>query len=245
MPSTRKAALPQMLKVTRFALWGWRTTGCLREDVLFTPDNVEHFIHVVNAQKDVGWKNNERTALRRVARAVNPAGWPLKPPTNGPQPIKPPYAPSEEQTFLDVALLPGRRDRLARIAAVVCSLGAGMSGIEVSLVRPKDVKEMPDGRLAVSVRGRRPRLVPIRRDCTPTRPEALKVAREAGADRFICALSVQQCGQPLLGDRRVDPNVETFSFRRARNTWLTCSSAGGHSCAGAAQARGAAVSPHA
>ena len=79
VPQTPGTAALLMRKTTDYALWGWRTTGCLREDVLLIPDNVEHYIHVVHEKLPGGWKNNTRTILRRVARAVNPDDWPLKP----------------------------------------------------------------------------------------------------------------------------------------------------------------------
>ena len=222
VPQTPGTAALLMRKTTDYALWGWRTTGCLREDVLLIPDNVEHYIHVVHEKLPGGWKNNTRTILRRVARAVNPDDWPLKPLGIGSRVTKPPYAASEEQTFLAVAPLPGRRNRLARIAVVCFSLGAGMSATETCLARPEDLREMPGGRLAVSVRGEQPRLVPIRRDYTPLAREALDVAHESGVDRFLYGNShlASEAAYRLLGDRRVDPNVETFSVRRARNTWL-------------------------
>ena len=223
VPQTPGTAALLMRKTTDYALWGWRTTGCLREDVLLIPDNIEHYIHVVHEKKEGGWKNNTRTILRRVARAVNPDDWPLKPLGIGSRVIKPPYAASEEQTFIAVAPLPGRRDRLARIVVVCFSLGAGMSATETRLARPEDLREMPGGRLAVTVRGEQPRLVPIRSDYTELAREALDVAHERGVDRFLYGHSsiASDVAYRLLGNRRVDPNVETFSIRRARNTWLS------------------------
>ena len=223
VPKTVKVARVLMYKTTYYAVWGLGTTGTLRPDVLLIPDNIEHYIHVVHEKLPGGWKNNTRTILRRVARAVNPDDWPLKPLGIGSRVIKPPYDHSEEQTFIAVAPLPGRRDRLARIAVVCFSLGAGMSATETCLARPEDLREMPDGRLAVAVRGEQPRLVPIRRDYTELAREALDVAHESGVGRFLYGHSsiASDVAYRLLGDRRVDPNVETFSIRRARNTWLS------------------------
>ena len=58
VPQTPGTAALLMRKTTDYALWGWRTTGCLREDVLLIPDNVEHYIHVVHEKLPGGWKNN-------------------------------------------------------------------------------------------------------------------------------------------------------------------------------------------
>ncbi len=221
MPPSPKAAGLHMYVVTDYALWGLSATGGLQESTLLIPDNIEHYIHVVNEQKPQRWKKYTRPVLRRVARAVNPDAWPLAAPSIGTSALKPPYLASDEKRIIAVATLPGRSDFLARMAAVCFSLGAGMKAVEIGLVRPDDVREAPGGRLAVVVSGQHPRLVPIRCDYTELMREMLEVARTTGANRFFRhAHHVSVVGHELFGKRRTDPNVETFSYVRARTTWL-------------------------
>ena len=222
-PQTVKLARTVMHKTTYYALWGWRTTGTVRPDVLLIPDNIEHYIHVVNEAWSSNRKNNARTILRRVARAVNPDDWPLRPLAIGSRHVKPPYTPQEERRILSIASLPGRRDRLARMTVVFGSLGAAMSAVEMSLLRPEHLHEMRGGGVAVAVGGHQPRLVPVRGAYTDLAREALEEVRERGVDRFLYGKShiASETAYRLLGDRRTTPDSETFSVRRARNTWLT------------------------
>ena len=57
----------------------------------------------------------------------------------------------------------------------------------------------------------------------PLAREALAVAQGSGVDSFLRGNPhiASEVAYRLLGDRRVDPNVETFSIRRSRNTWLS------------------------
>lgn len=222
-PQTVKLARTVMNKTAYYVLWGWRTTGTLRADVLLIPDNIEHYIHVANQQQPNNWKHNTRVILRRVARAVNPDDWPLKPLAIGSRHVKPPYTAQEERRILSIASLPGRRDRLARMTVVFGSLGAAMSAVEMTLLRPEHLHEMRGGRVAVAVGGHQPRLVPVRGAYTDLAREALEEVRERGVDRFLHGKShiASETAYRLLGDRRTNPDSETFSVRRARNTWLT------------------------
>ena len=221
VPPSSEIARVLMYTTTAYALWGLAATGGLQAAVLLIPDNIEHYVHVVNERSTGRWKSNSRTVLRRVARAVNPAAWPLMAPSCGPQPIALPYEPCDEKRIIVAATRPGHGDLLARMAAVSFSMGAGMNALESSLMSPDNVVATTGGRLAVVASGKHPRLVPIRRDYTAFTVETLEVARATGTDRFFRdAHHASIVAYRFFGDRRADPQLETFSFRRARSTWL-------------------------
>ena len=107
--------------------------------------------------------------------------------------------------------LPGRADRSKRMWTVCGSLGAGLRGVEIAASRTSDLQDIGDDRLAMRIRGRNPRLVPIRKDYTNLARAAI---RASATDRFIPTNSHNVVHSTVL---RVDPSL---SLRRARSTWL-------------------------
>lgn len=122
--------------------------------------------------------------------------------------------------FAQAALLPGRKDRVARIWVVVASLGTGMRCSEISAATTDDLVERDDGRIVVAVRGVNARSVPIRAAYTDMAHEAI-----AGAygDRFFRGTN-KYAAAATAGRLPDDPyrcdNSEVLALRRARNTWL-------------------------
>ena len=131
-----------------------------------------------------------------------------------------PYSPSEEAMFAHAALLPGRKDTVARIWVVVASLGAGMRCREISAATTDDLVERDDGRIVVGVRGDNARSVPIRAAYTDMAREAIAGAH---GDRFFRGTS-KYAASSTAGRLPDDPlrcgNSEVLVLRRARNTWL-------------------------
>ncbi len=113
-----------------------------------------------------------------------------------------------------------KRNRVGRRWVVCASLGAGMTGAEAVLSMPKDLVELNGGRLAVTVRGLNPRLVPIRAAYTSLAREAVKAA---GSARFVqgdndnaaALIAAKISGRPTSAREATH-----LSLRRARNTWL-------------------------
>ena len=223
MPTSKTTATTLMSKSAIFARWGLDALGTLDETVLMTDHNVEHFSRHVNAHRTNRWQHNTRTHLRRVARVVNPDGWPL---TSRPIPhyriVAPPYTPREEQRFIDAALMPGRRRRSARIWMVCASAGSGMTGGEAALSVRDDVVQLPKGRFAVHVRGSWPRLVPVRERYGDLVREVLLTTEASGDGRLIPGSrhAVFHLARNLMGDFRSYPGYPGFVLVRARHTWL-------------------------
>lgn len=215
-PSDRNLAVRDLWPVFLYMLWCEESLGTLDFETVFVLRNINAWLNEMGDQRKPGWKQRARSVLRRIGRVVNPSGWP---PDHaiGARPVAAAYTDSEEAAFKLAVGLPGRLNPVPGQALVALSLGGGLRGSEAALVRPDDILELPDGRLAVQVSGPHPRLVPIRGGYTDllrsasalTSPEDLFIpGRSSGAPYTVAQLiKVKGLGK--------------FSLNRARSTWVT------------------------
>ncbi|MDE0233981.1 MAG: hypothetical protein OXM62_03135 [bacterium] len=210
-PSDAAKTRRLLLAASGIAVWALRSFGNTDPTVVFHPSNIEAWTMTVCSDKSMRWRETTRSRLRAMGRVVNPDGWPSPTRQVGRQQIAQPYKPVEERVFRLVGGLPGGATRRQRLWIVCGSLGAGLRGTEIAACRTGDLENIADGRLAVRVRGRHPRLVPIRADYTDLAQAAISASAK---DRLVF---------PDSGDvvhttaRRLRP---ALSFRRARSTWL-------------------------
>jgi len=195
----------------------WDSVGALRSfgntdpTVVFHPSNIEQWTMSVCADRSMRWRQTTRSRLRALGRIVNPEGWPSPARKVGRQQIAQPYTTPEERVFRLAGRLPGGANRSLRMWIVCGSLGAGLRGPEIASIRTSDIENLGDGRLAVRVRGRPSRLVPIRKDYTDL---ARAAAGASATDRLVPPDSSDVVHTTA---RRLSP---ALSFRRARSTWL-------------------------
>ena len=223
-PQALTTATTLMSLTVRYTAWAWNELGTVDPAILMTIDNIEHWSRVVNCERKNTWQHNTRTALRGVARAVNPGAWAMVPP---PIPdhrvVQPPYCADEEEGMIDAARMPRPRSRTRRIWIVTGCMGAGMSGGEVGRTQLEDFVERSDGSLAVHVRDPAPRLVPIRERYSGLAREVIDAVAANGGGRVIPGNphAAFHLTRSMLGDHRTYPGIKGFSFIRGRNTWLT------------------------
>lgn len=192
---------------------------------VLNPRNNDAFIAAVQSDPEQGrlpaWIHEARSVLDRVGRAVNPsAAWSdkrLRVPNAG---FSLPYDGHEEHLILRACHLPGARNPIARLWVPAAAMGAGMSGLEALIAETSDVTCLEGGRLAIQVRGRKPRLVPVREGWTDTVSEAIRLvnARGGSSQRFF-----PSDNRAVLGyhARSLPCGLEGgFEYRRARATWL-------------------------
>ena len=220
-PDTAATAALLMRAATGLALWGWRELGTLDAEVLLHVENVEYWSMTYNKKRNrsATWCHNTRANLRRVAKTVNAENWPLRPTPMGGRPLALPYVADDEEALALSAKLPNC-NRVGRLWTVCASLGAGMTGAEALLSVREDLVELGGGRLAVRVRGRNPRRVPIRAAYTSLVREALKAAQGAkfvqgDNDNAAALIAAKITGRPNSAREATH-----LSLRRARNTWL-------------------------
>ena len=98
---------------------------------------------------------------------------------------------------------------------VAATLGAGLLSPAIAAAETSDVIDLGGGRVGVQVRGRHPRVVPVRRDYTSLVTEALGLV---GGERLVSASHrtavYTLCRQVGFGGHG------SLSVRRARSTWL-------------------------
>lgn len=213
-PETAETARALLRATTRLALWARREIGSVEPAVVLHPHNVQHFVAYVCAGERQGWRHAARWALVRVGRAANPRGWAPALPKIGRANCPEPYSGDDERAFAVAAALPGRADRAARLWVVCAALGAGLLGSEITDASTDDVTGLAGGRLAVRVRGRNPRLVPLRRAYTCVAQQAMQAAVRGAF------LSCEGPNAANRAARRIAVSGEMLSLRRARNTWL-------------------------
>ena len=210
-----------MWATTRLAVWALLTLGTVDPAVVLLPHNVHHFTMVVCAERPQGFRLTLRSALCRVARAANPDGWDPLVPEFGRNRMSEPYSSATEAGFGLAAVMPERKNRVARMWVVVGAFGAGLLGPQIAGAGPQDLVAMIGGRVGVQVDGSQSRLVPIR---APYTDLALRAAQAADGDKFIAAKG-RNAVTTVAG--RLTVAEEGLSLRRARLTWLAAHVAAG------------------
>ena len=229
LPMVRRvvaAAEPTTPTEARRLLWAVAPMGCWAHRMLgsfnahdINPRNVEVWTCVVNRRRPRGWRNASRAALRRVGRAVNAQAWPDQPEQVGRPPARMPYDAHHEAGFRAVAGMPGAENPEAQLWVVAAAFGTGQRGPEIVAGETGDVCEVGEGRLAVRVRGRDARLVPVRECCTELLRRAVRLVAERsdGSTRFLGSSDRNAAGRIASSL----PITDGMSLRRARATWLT------------------------
>ncbi len=218
-PPTPSAAQRLLWALPPMGVWLYHTLGVF-DAATVNHENVETWL-AVNGGRKVGWRNAARSALRTVGVVVNPDGWPRQSKQLSRPPAVDGYPPRVEALYIEVADLAGFENPEGRRWVVAGSLGAALSGPELAAAEIGDLRDLSGGRLAVRVRGRNSRLVPIRGCCTHLVRQAVSIVqqRPAGAShRFVLATTKNAATR--IANAVTIGRGRGLSLRRARNTWL-------------------------
>ena len=220
-PHDAGSARQMIWAVAPMAVWLLQTFGSLDVPML-NHRNVEVWVNHVNKHEESpGWRHLARTCLRRVGRQVNrDGGWPHAEEI-GRSPIAQPFPLEIEAVFQQVAELPkpvGQADRCF-VAGGGC--GGGFNGVELSAAKTSDLHERGNGRLAIQVRGHRPRLVPIRACWTGTVRQAARLAQERDGRSSTWFIRHRDKNAVSRIAASLDFGQGGLNLRRARATWLT------------------------
>ena len=215
-PQHRDDAERMLRALVPLLLWARRSLGTVDVAAVLVPDVVEHWSMVVNDQlKNRAWRLDARGILTRIGRAANPRGWPKARKQLGSTTVAPPYDAHGEVSW---RVAGGRACKPAcadEAFVVVAAPGVGMSGPEIAAAEPSDIVDLGNGRLAVRVKGRNARLVPIRRHYTQLARQAVAAA---GGKRFVRSRdrnAVHRVAEDLAA-----VGGKGLSLRRARSTFL-------------------------
>jgi len=155
--------------------------------------------------------------LLLAKRVLSPAPGPIP---LGRERAKAPYSESELAAYLalaDAQPTVARRQRASGLIAL--GAGAGLIGADLRLVRGGDVIERSGGVLVV-VRGRSPRVVPVRAEL---HPRALDAARFVGAGFIVGGAEPNRRNvtSPLIASLAGGGDLPRLSLARLRSTWVS------------------------
>ena len=231
-PEDAAACRQLMLSVARFAVWHERETGRIVTKADFTEANANRWIKALHMPPGGGPSGHRpsplssascRSALsllRRVAQAVNLAGWPDNTANLEAGHAPQPYSDAEQYAFQRAISRARQSDPAARWSVGALSLGGGLSGPEITAATVESVRTVDDG-LIVEVGGKNPRQVPILKRYAPLLSQAVDAA-ESGP--FIISRS-QSPANGIAASIEVDR--AGLSLPRARSTWLVAHLTGG------------------
>ena len=189
----------------------------LEPQVVFHPSLIERFARCAPGLSPVArrtLRTNQRFIARRVVPQLHPADVPLPRERS-----KMPYSPAEIAGFLALAGAQPTAERRARAAGLVC-LGAGAGLIRADLrdARGTDVIARSGG-LVVTVRGRRPRTVPVLSRYHPR----LRAAARCAGSALICGGADpgrRNITNPLITALDGGTGLPRLDTSRLRATWL-------------------------
>ncbi len=185
--------------------------------VLLHPSSVERFTRCAPGLSGAA-RRTLRTNLRFIGRRVVPQLYPADLPLPRGR-AKQPYSPAEISGFLALAGAQPTRERRMRAAGLVC-LGAGAGLIRGDLrdARGSDVAARSGG-VVVTVRGARPRVVPV---LASYHARLLAAARFAGDGLILCGADPgrRNITYPLVSSLDGGTGLPRLDTSRLRATWL-------------------------
>jgi integrase len=186
-------------------------------EVVFHPSVTERFARCAPGLSGVArrtLRTNQRFIARRVVPHLYPADVPLPR-----ERAKKPYGPAEISGFLALADAQPTRERRMRAAGLVClGAGAGLIRGDLREVRGTDVA-CRSGGVIVSVRGARPRTVPV---LARYHSRLLAAARSAG-NALVCGGTEpgrRNLTNPLIAALDGGSGLPRLDTSRLRATWL-------------------------
>ena len=206
-----------------------REDGTLVTEDVLDPDTIERLAVQENPDRRAAPRGELRRRLTRMGRAANPACWPMESQRLKKAATALPYSGDDEEDFLLTGDLWCRPGKTAETAVICLAPGAGISGAEIGLMTPHDVVPYAESalaklegiarsggdRLVVNVKGKNPRVVPIREPYTELTRRLLEDAR--GGPFFNATYTNRvYCAAARIPTRDGDH----LRLRRARTTWL-------------------------
>lgn len=213
-PPHRAAAKRMLRALVPYLIDAYHRHGTLDPTELLAPDPVEQWAMFDAKNKGRAWRQDCRGVLTHLGQIVNPSAWPPRKPL-GSVAVKSPYGTNAEASWRMAASRACRPGHADEAFVVVASAGAGMSGPEILAAVPDDIVRLGNSRLAIQVRGRNRRLVPIRRDYTELAEQALEAA---DGEYFISCRDRNAVHR--VAERLAPAGGKGFSLRRARSTFL-------------------------
>nr|WSX50864.1 hypothetical protein OG409_19075 [Streptomyces sp. NBC_00974] len=203
--------------------------GCGRPtkaEVLVTPEAVEWYLATGCLHVGEASRGNRRCRLSALRHALlGPDLLTGTPAAYTGSDASRPYSRSEQaQLYACANAQPTSELRHGFLTLLALGFGCALDSPEVIPARTHDVREAPNGAVAIAVRGRRARLVLCRRSWAPVLTEATAWASVPGTARYLFRPSSHTRGANtvthFLARVKFSPGTPPLVMGRARATWL-------------------------
>lgn len=216
-PNTVSVARAYLAAAATFVHWTWQTAGLPIDTSAFTHHNVARFVNQVMSSKSDWYQYH---TAQRLNRLVTHLTGKKTSQLNGPDSrAAHPYSQEELLEFRSSAVRRSNDGRRGN-ARVLLGLGAGagLRAAEVALAKVGDVRA--DGSdLQVNVRGRHPRLVPVRLEWQETL--RLGLSDRSEHDWAFAGYRIPQYPARVIHQFHLDDRTEsTPQPTRLRATWI-------------------------
>jgi integrase len=216
-PEGRERAKNLLWAAAKLADWALPLGLEAVPEVLLHPSVAERFTRCAPGLSGVA-RRTLRTNLRFIGRRVVPQLYPADLPLSRER-AKQPYSPAETDGFLALADAQPAMERRMRAAALVClGAGAGLIRGDLREMRGSDIARRSGG-VVVTVRGARPRTVPV---LARYHARLLAAARFAGDGLVLCGTDPgrRNLTNPLIRALDSGSGLPRLDTSRLRATWL-------------------------
>jgi integrase len=216
-PEGRERAKNLLWAAAKLADWALPLGLEAVPEVLLHPSVAERFTRCAPGLSGVA-RRTLRTNLRFIGRRVVPQLYPADLPLSRER-AKQPYSPAEIDGFLALADAQPTMERRMRAAALAClGAGAGLIRGDLREARGSDIARRSGG-VVVTVRGARPRTVPV---LARYHARLLAAARFAGDGLVLCGTDPgrRNLTNPLIRALDGGSGLPRLDTSRLRATWL-------------------------
>lgn len=151
--------------ITQLAAWSLHHGLSLEIEQLLTVGRIQEYVNRACTDLTDATRADKRSDLLELAQQVNPDydGIPRAEPIARPS-VKPPYTDSDVGNIVRVARNQNTAGRRRQMCAIVgLGLGAGLGSTDLKPLRCCDVEDHGEDGIVIHATGRRPRVIPVRR----------------------------------------------------------------------------------
>ncbi|MEN8649720.1 hypothetical protein ABCR94_03625 [Streptomyces sp. 21So2-11] len=226
-PSTPKTARDWIAALAHAAAYADACGRPSRAEHVLAADAIELYLATGCQHLSEASRGNCRGRLHHLRRALlgpdvvtgAPAAY------SGSDPSRP-YTPAEQaHLYSGARAQPTAELRYGCLTLLALGLGCALDSPEIIPLRAHDVREAPNGAVAVAVRGRRPRVVLCRTTWAPVLAEAVSWASTSGDKvRYLFRPSSFSRNSNTITNfiarTKTSPSAPPLVMGRARATWL-------------------------
>ncbi|KUO21501.1 hypothetical protein [Streptomyces dysideae] len=225
-PATPKEARDWLGALAHAAAHAYGTGRPTRAEHLVTPEAIEWYLATGCLHVEESSRSNRRCRLNKLRRALlGPDLVTGQPAAYSGSDSSRPYTRSEQaQLYANARAQPTDELRYGLLTLLALGFGCALDSPEIIPLRTHDVREAPNGAVAVAVRGQRARVMLCRTAWAPVLTEATAWASRPGEARHLFRPSSHARGTNtvtnFLARTKKPPGSPPLVMGRTRATWL-------------------------